>query len=79
VLAAACDFSARRADVFPAVSVERLTVHETGDGWAEATEGTRAGPIVNWERCRYDRSRPECVRATVIDSNVYAFRAAAGR
>jgi hypothetical protein len=73
VLAAAHDFSPSRADVFPAVSVKRLTVHDLGDGSADVTEGTRAGPIVNWERCRYDWSRPGSVLATVIDSNVYAF------
>ena len=74
VLDAAHDFSARRAEVWPAVSVPRLTVHDYGDTWADVTEGTRAGPVVNWERCRAmtghtpGRSpRP----ATVIDSNVY--------
>ena len=72
-LRAAHDFSERRASVFPAVSVKRLTVHELGDTWADVTEGTRAGPIVNWERCRYDWSQPGSVTATVTDSNVYAF------
>jgi hypothetical protein len=72
-LRAAHDFSDRREAVFPAVSVARMTVHELGDTWADVTEGTRAGPIVNWERCRYDWSHPGSVKATVIDSNVYAF------
>ena len=72
VLDAACDFSERRADVFPAVSVKRLEVHELGDTWADVTEGTRAGPIVNWERCRYDWSKPGTVIATVTDTNIYA-------
>ena len=72
-LRAAHDFSERRESVFPAVSSRRMTVHEIGDTWADVTEGTRAGPIVNWERCRYDWSQPGSVRATVIDSNVYAF------
>jgi hypothetical protein len=70
---AAYDFSARRAEVWPAVSVPRLTVHDRGDTWADVTGGTRAGPIVNWERCRYDWSRPGVVAAPVTDSNVYAF------
>ena len=39
---------------------------------ADVTEGTRAGPIVNWERCQYDWSTPGRVIATVTDSNVYA-------
>ncbi len=73
VLQAAHDFSERRAEVWPAVSVARLTVHDRGDTWADVTEGTRAGPVVNWERCRYDWSRPGLVTATVIDSNIYAF------
>ena len=72
VLQAAYDFSARRAEVWPAVSVPRLTVHDRGDTWADVTEGTRAGPIVNWERCRYDWSQPGSVTAHVTDSNIYA-------
>lgn len=72
VLQAAYDFSERRAEVWPAVSMPRLTVHDRGDTWADVTEGTRAGPVVNWERCRYDWSRPGSVKAPVSDSNVYA-------
>jgi len=73
VLQAAYDFSERRAEIWPAVSVPRLTVHDRGETWADVTEGTRAGPIVNWERCRYDWSQPGSVTAPVTDSNVYAF------
>jgi hypothetical protein len=72
VLAAAHDFSNRRADVFPAVSLEYFEVHKLGDTWADVTEGTRAGVGINWERCRYDWSQPGSVKATVSDSNVYA-------
>lgn len=72
VLAAARDFSDRREQIFPAVSVKRMEVHGSGEGSADVTEGTRAGPIVNWERCDYDWSRPGSVTATVTDSNVYA-------
>ena len=72
MLTGARDFSERREDIFPAVSVQRLTVHALGDTWADVTEGTRAGPIVNWERCRYDWSTPGSVTGTVTDSNVYA-------
>jgi hypothetical protein len=71
ILAAAADFTARRAEVFPAVSVERMEVHELGDTSADVTEGTRAGPIVNWERCDYDWSQPGLVKADVTDSNIY--------
>ena len=73
VLEAAYDFSERRPDVWPNVSLERMEVHELGGTSADVTEGTRAGPIVNWERCRYDWSRPGSVLATVTDSNVYDF------
>jgi hypothetical protein len=71
VLEAAHDFSDRREQVWPAVSVDRLEVHELGDMSADVTEGTRAGPVVNWERCRYDWSQPGVVTAPVTDSNVY--------
>ena len=72
VLETAYDFSELREEVFPAVSVKRLEVHERGDRSADVTEGTRAGPVVNWERCDYDWSQPGSVKATVTDSNVYA-------
>ena len=71
VLAAGYDFSARRADVFPAVSLAYFEVHELGETWADVTEGTKAGIGINWERCRYDWSQPGSVKATVTDSNVY--------
>jgi hypothetical protein len=72
VLEAARDFSAVRAEIWPAVSLEHMEVHELGDTSADVTEGTKAGIGVNWERCRYDWSRPGSVIATVTDSNVYA-------
>jgi hypothetical protein len=71
VLAAACDFSARRARVFPAVSVRHMTVHALDSTAADVTEGTRVGPLVLWERCDYDWSQPGRVIATVTHSNVY--------
>jgi len=72
VLEAAHDFSERRAQVFPAVSVERLEVHALEGRSADVTEGTPVGPFgVNWERCHYDWSRPGSVTASVTDSNVY--------
>jgi hypothetical protein len=74
VLAAAHDFSERRAEVFPAVSVKQMEVHDLRDTSADVTEGTRAGPILNWERCDYDWSQPDSVKATVKDSNIYESR-----
>jgi len=75
VLAAASDFSACRAEIFPAVSMEHLEIHELGFASADVTEGTPVGIGVNWERCRYDWSTPGLVTARVVDSNVYAPRA----
>ena len=72
VLEAARDFSERRAEVFPAVSVERLEVHALAGTSADVTEGTKVGPFgVNWERCRYEWSQPGSVTAPVTNSNVY--------
>ncbi len=72
VLAAAHDFSARRFDVFPAVSRRHTTVHALGATRADVTEGTRVGTAVLWERCEYDWSETGRVIATVTESNVYA-------
>ena len=72
VLAAASDFSARRVDVFPAVSTAHMTVHALGETTADVTEGTRVGPVVVWERCDYDWSHAGRVSAIVTDSNVYS-------
>jgi hypothetical protein len=72
VLEAARDFTALRAAIWPALSLEHMEVHELGDTSADVTEGTKPGVGVNWERCRYDWSQPGSVTATVIDSNVYA-------
>jgi hypothetical protein len=71
VLAAGHDFSDRRPEIFPAVSTKYLEIHESEQTSADVTEGTRAGIGVNWERCRYDWSQPNSVKATVTDSNVY--------
>ncbi len=72
VLYAARDFTGRRAEIFPAVSVPKLEVHAEGETSADVTEGTSAGIGDNWERCSYDWSRPDSVIATVTESNVYA-------
>jgi hypothetical protein len=71
VLEAARDFSARRADLWPDVHVEHLQVHETGDTFAEVTEGN-PWPIGHvWERLRYDWSEPGAVKGVVTDSNIF--------
>ena len=71
VLAAGHDFSDRRAEIFPAVSIPYLEVHQLTQTSADVTEGTPAGVGINWERCRYDWSQPGAVTAVVTDSNVY--------
>ena len=71
VLAAARDFSARRAQLWPDVHVEDLEVHTLGETYADVTEGN-PWPIGRvWERLRYDWSSPQALRATVIDSNLF--------
>jgi len=71
VLAAGYNFSARRADFFPAVSTDHLEVHDLMAESADVTEGTPAGIGLNWERCHYDWAAPGVVTAAVVGSNVY--------
>jgi hypothetical protein len=70
VLAAARDFSDRRAQTWPDVYVEHLEVREVGVDHAEVTEGNPWIGYV-WERLRYDWSAPHVLRGTVIDSNLF--------
>jgi len=51
VLAAAHDFSERRSKIFSAVQPKYFEVHSSGDHSADVTEGTKSGPVYNWERC----------------------------
>src|ERR1700751_4862528 len=55
ILAAARDFSAPRAQIWPNVEAKRLDVHERGDTWAEVTERTMVLGVF-WDRCHYDWS-----------------------
>jgi hypothetical protein len=68
VIAAARDFSERRADIWPNVKAGHFEVHATGDTFTEATE--YLWPLGFYERCRYEWPRPDQVRATVLESNV---------
>src|SRR5665809_72272 len=61
VLDAARDFSARRAEMWPDVHVQHLTVHEAGETWADVTEGNPWPIGLVWERLRYDCSEPGSV------------------
>ncbi|MEU4097552.1 hypothetical protein [Streptomyces sp. NPDC026673] len=49
-LAVLTDFGPARAENWPTIDAEHLTVHAIGDTWAEVTEGTASA----WERARYD-------------------------
>ena len=67
-LAVLTDFGPARAENWPTTDAEHFTVHDSGDGWAEVTEGTAAA----WERARYtwdaDAGR---VDIQTIDSKVF--------
>ena len=71
VLEAARDFSERRADMWPDVHLEHLTVHERGATFAEVTEGNPWPMGYVWERLRYDWSEPGVLRGVVTDSNSF--------
>jgi hypothetical protein len=71
VLAAARDFSARRANLWRDVSVEHLEVHDSGKTWADVTEGNPWPIGFVWERLRYDWSEPGAVKGRVIESNIF--------
>jgi hypothetical protein len=66
VLAAAIDFSERRPDLWPNISREFWRLHDHGENWAEATEGSRAV----WARERYEWAGNSVV-GTTQDSNVW--------
>src|SRR5438270_13978652 len=70
VIAAARDFSERRAVIWPNVKAGHFEVHASGETFVEATE--YLWPLGFWERCRYEWPRPDYVVATVLDSNVLA-------
>ena len=71
VLAAARDFSARRAELWRDVYVEHMAIHDRGETWADVTEGNPWPIGLVWERLRYDWSKPGVVKGTVVDSNLF--------
>ncbi len=71
VLAAARDFSSRRAELWPDVHVEHLHVHEIGDTFADVTEGNPWPIGFVWERLRYDWSERGALKGVVADSNIF--------
>ena len=71
VLGAARDFSERRAELWRDVYTEHLTVHDRGETWADVTEGNPWPIGLVWERLRYDWSKPDVLKGTVIASNIF--------
>jgi hypothetical protein len=64
-VAALTDFGPGRDEIF---RNSHAKVHESGDTWADVTEGASVG----WERLRYDWSQPNVVRLTTTDSNAWS-------
>lgn len=66
------DFSERRAQLWPDVHVEHLTIHDIDETHADVTEGNSWSILgVVWERLHYDWSQPGVVAGTVVDSNLF--------
>ena len=69
VLTVITDFGPSRAEVWPGVDDQHLKVHDSGDRWADVTEGNPA----TWERVRYTWSEDgTSITAVTTDSNVWA-------
>jgi hypothetical protein len=66
-LAALTDFGPDRSQIWGNSKEQFLTVHGSGDTWADVTEGS-AGV---WERLRYDWSNPLDIVLTTTDSNAW--------
>jgi hypothetical protein len=67
-LAVLTDFGPSRAQAWPTIDAEHLTVHTLGDTWAEVTEGTSSA----WERARYEWDAAQGrVTITTLDSKVF--------
>jgi hypothetical protein len=71
VLELARDFSPQREKVWTNGKTRYLEVHESGEQFADVTEGGVVTGLF-WERSSYDWSQPGMVRATVTASNVFA-------
>jgi hypothetical protein len=68
VLEILTDFSPARSTTWPGVDDQHLRVHDSGDGWADVTEGNRIG----WERERYSwNADAGIVTAETTDSNIW--------
>lgn len=70
VVAALTDFGPDRPSIFPTSDPSFFRLHEQGGDWADVTEGNTQGGG-NWERLRYDWSRPGTVTARTLESNLW--------
>src|SRR3954451_10984952 len=69
VLRVLTDFGPGRAEAWPGVSPDRLTVHASGADYADVTEGNDVG----WERERYSwDAAAGTVSAVTSESNLWA-------
>jgi hypothetical protein len=69
VLQIITDFGPARADAWPGVDAASLTLHGSGPGWADVTEGNKVG----WERERYSwDAAAGTVSAETTESNLWA-------
>jgi hypothetical protein len=68
VLGVLTDFGPSRAQAWPTIDAEHFEVHDSGDTWAEVTEGTAAA----WERARYEwEPDGDEVVITTLDSKLF--------
>ena len=66
-IAALTDFSPRRPELWPNLDAKYFRLHELGDTWADATEGSEfLGGV--WARERYDWSEPGIVRLRLVEA-----------
>jgi hypothetical protein len=64
------DFGPDRGKIWGNSDPQHLTLHDSGETWAEVTErSTAAGGI--WQRMRYDWGTPGVVTLEVLDSNAF--------
>ena len=60
----------RRSEIWDAIQPKHSTVHDSGAGFLEITEGNFFVGVF-WERSRYEWPEPGCVTGTVLESNVF--------
>ncbi|MEV5646800.1 hypothetical protein AB0L57_00990 [Nocardia sp. NPDC052254] len=66
-IAGLTDFGPGRSELFGNSADDQLKVHDSGDGFADVTEGSSGA----WETLHYDWSNPAHVVLTTTDSNAW--------